>query len=120
MRNACRNVGIRRARLLDWVREDAILSTQYAHAREAQAHCLAERAIAVSRKAMGRDTAGVQAARLEVDTIKWYTAKLYPRFYGERQFVEDEGEKTFRVIFEQPTPPGLRPPVDADYEIADG
>jgi hypothetical protein len=120
LRNACRNLGIRPARFLDWVREDDILASQYARAREAQAHHLAERAIAVSRKAMGRDTAGVQAARLEVDTIKWYTAKLYPKFYGERQFVEDEGEKVFRVVFEQSTPPGLRQAVDAEFEVTDG
>jgi hypothetical protein len=95
------------------------LAQVYARAREQQAHSLAERAIAVSREAYGRDTAGVQAARLEVDTLKWYVSKIAPKLYGERLTIEDEGEKVIRVVFEEAVPPG-RQAVEADWEPLDG
>jgi len=119
VKDACREVGIRAARLHEWVREDSVLAQVYARAREQQAHSLAERAIAVSREAYGRDTAGVQAARLEVDTLKWYVSKIAPKLYGERLVIEDEGEKVVRVVFEEAVPPG-RQAVEADWEPLDG
>lgn len=119
VQEACRENGIRAARLHEWTREDSVLASMYARAREQQAHSLAERAIAVSREAFGRDTAGVQAARLEVDTLKWYVSKIAPKLYGERLVVEDEGEKTIRVVFEQAVPPG-RQIADGEWELADG
>lgn len=119
MKDACREVGIRPARLHEWTREDSVLASVYARAREQQAHSLAERAIAVSREAYGRDTAGVQAARLEVDTLKWYVSKIAPKLYGERLTIEDEGEKVIRVVFEEATPPGLSQPVEAEWELAE-
>lgn len=120
VKDACREAGIRAARLHEWTREDSVLASVYARAREQQAHSLAERAITVSREAFGRDTAGVQAARLEVDTLKWYVSKIAPRLYGDRLIVEDEGEKVVRVVFEEAVPPVRREaPVEADWEMAD-
>lgn len=113
---ACREAGIRPARVNEWCREDSVLARMYARAREQQAHSLAERAIAVSREAYGRDTAGVQAARLEVDTLKWYVSKIAPKLYGERLTIEDEGEKIIRVVFEEAVPP-VR---DGEWEVVDG
>lgn len=118
VKDACREVGIRPARLHEWTREDSVLASVYARAREQQAHSLAERAIAVSREAYGRDTAGVQAARLEVDTLKWYVSKIAPKLYGERLTIEDEGEKVIRVVFEEPVPPGQRA-IEAEWELAE-
>lgn len=115
---ACKAAGIRPSRLHEWTREDSVLASIYARAREQQAHSLAERAIAVSRRAYGRDTAGVQAARLEVDTLKWYVSKIAPRLYGERLTIEDEGEKVVRVIFEDAVPPG-RKAIEAEWELAE-
>jgi hypothetical protein len=120
VKDACREAGIRPARLHEWTREDSVLAAVYARAREQQAHSLAERAIAVSREAFGRDTAGVQAARLEVDTLKWYVSKIAPRLYGDRLIVEDEGEKVVRVVFEDAVPPVREAPIEADWEMADG
>jgi transposase-like protein len=118
VKEACREVGIRPARLHEWTREDSVLALVYARAREQQAHSLAERAIAVSREAYGRDTAGVQAARLEVDTLKWYVSKIAPKLYGERLTIEDEGEKIVRVVFEEAVPP-VRKAVEAEWELAE-
>lgn len=119
VQEACRENGIRAARLHEWTREDSVLASIYARAREQQAHSLAERAIAVSREAFGRDTAGVQAARLEVDTLKWYVSKIAPKLYGERLLIEDEGEKVIRVVFEEAVPPG-RQIADGEWEAVDG
>lgn len=118
VKDACREVGIRPARLHEWTREDSVLASVYARAREQQAHSLAERAIAVSREAYGRDTAGVQAARLEVDTLKWYVSKIAPKLYGERLTIEDEGEKVIRVVFEEAVPEGQRA-IEAEWELAE-
>lgn len=118
VKEACREVGIRPARLHEWTREDSVLASVYARAREQQAHSLAERAIAVSREAYGRDTAGVQAARLEVDTLKWYVSKIAPKLYGERLTIEDEGEKIVRVVFEEAVPP-VRKAIEAEWELAE-
>lgn len=104
VKGACKAYGIRPDVLHDWLREDHALAVMYAQARENQAHALSERAIAISRKAYGRDTAGVAAARLEVDTLKWYVSKIAPRFYGDRVLVENEGEQVVRVVFETATP----------------
>ena len=117
VKDACREAGIRAARLHEWTREDSVLASIYARAREQQAHSLAERAIAVSREAYGRDTAGVQAARLEVDTLKWYVSKIAPRLYGDRLIVEDEGEKVIRVVFEEAVPPGRK--VEGEWSLAE-
>lgn len=104
VKEACKAYGVRVDVLHDWILADSDLATAYGRAREAQAHALAERAIAVSRSAYGRDTAGVAAARLEVDTLKWYVSKIAPRLYGERVMVEQEGDHLVRVVFEQPVP----------------
>lgn len=121
VKDACQSAGIRPARLHEWVREDSVLAALYARGREQQAHALAEHAIAVSRAAFGRDTAGVQAARLEVDTLKWYVGKIAPKLYGDRVTVESEGEQVVRVVFEQAVPPGQSPPIpEGQWEEADG
>ena len=55
--------------------------SQYAIARDHQADALAEEAIHVARNAR----AGTASARrLQVDAIKWLTAKLAPKRYGEK------------------------------------
>jgi hypothetical protein len=118
VKGACKAYGIRVDVLHDWVRDDDRLAVAYARAREMQAHALAERAIAISRKAYGRDTAGVAAARLEVDTLKWYVSKIAPRLYGERVMVEQEGDHVVRVVFEQPVPARVASPV-TDVEDAE-
>lgn len=116
VKGACKAYGVRADVLHDWLRDDDRLAVAFARARENQAHALAERAIAISRKAYGRDTAGVAAARLEVDTLKWYVSKIAPRLYGERVVVENEGDHLVRVVFEQPVPSRITSPVSEAEE----
>ena len=64
-----------------WLAENGPFRSQYAIARDPQADALAEEAIHVARNAR----AGTASARrLQVDAIKWLTAKLAPKRYGEK------------------------------------
>ena len=64
-----------------WQAENDPFRSQYAIARDQQADALAEEAIHVARNAR----AGTASARrLQVDAIKWLTAKLAPKRYGEK------------------------------------
>jgi hypothetical protein len=75
-----------------WLGEDKPgFREQYARAREAQAEFIAEDAFELADSMLGagrEDNAAVQAARLAVDTRKWFLARMSPRVYGDRQRVE--------------------------------
>lgn len=64
-----------------WQGENAEFRSQYAAARDQQADALAEEAIRIARNA---DADTVTVCRLQIDTIKWLTAKIAPRRYGEK------------------------------------
>ncbi len=64
-----------------WLRENSAFRSRYALARDSLADALAEDAIRVAREAT---SANATARRLYVDAIKWYTARIAPKRYGER------------------------------------
>lgn len=68
-----------------WEREDPEFAASYAHARDARASHLAEEALRIADE-LGDSPSSeqVQAARLRVDTRKWFAAKLAPKKYGDR------------------------------------
>lgn len=68
-----------------WQSENGPFSRQYAIARDQQADALAEEAIHIARNA-GADT--VSVCRLQIETIKWLTAKIAPTRYGEKAVPE--------------------------------
>ena len=75
----------------------------------------------------------MQAARLEVETLKWYTSKIAPKLYGDRVTHEHEAGGTVRVMFESALPlagtlaalasglasPATDPPIDAEFTHVD-
>lgn len=65
----------------DWLKDDPQLAKDYARAREIQAEMYAEKTMKIAEEATP-ETANV--ARLQVDTIKWYSGKIYPKKYGEK------------------------------------
>ena len=68
-----------------WDAEDPSFARSYAHAREARAAHLAEEALAIGDELGDAPTSEqVQAAKLRVDTRKWFAAKLHPKKYGDR------------------------------------
>lgn len=64
-----------------WQSENGPFARQYAIARDQQADALAEQAIRIARNA---DADTVTVCKLQIDTIKWLTAKIAPRRYGEK------------------------------------
>lgn len=64
-----------------WQGENAAFRSQYAAARDQQADALAEEAIDIARNA---DADTVTVCRLQIDTIKWLTAKIAPGRYGDK------------------------------------
>ena len=54
---------------------------QYAHARQQQVEAMADQIREVADNA---DSTSYNAARLQVDTMKWLMSKVAPRQYGER------------------------------------
>ncbi len=67
--------------LVNWLRSDPDLSSQYARAKESLAEHYAEEIIDISDSATVRDA---HVARLKVDSRKWVAAKLMPKKYGDR------------------------------------
>lgn len=74
-----------------WVVDDVNgMAARYARARDVGTDARAESIPEKAREARGMDAAGVQAVRLEIDSIKWVAAKLAPKRYGDRLHVEGE------------------------------
>jgi hypothetical protein len=74
-----------------WVVDDVNgLAARYARARDVGTDARAEAIPEKAREARGMDAAGVQAVRLEIDSIKWVAAKLAPKRYGDHLHVEGE------------------------------
>lgn len=86
-----------RATVLRWLGEWPEFRDQYAQAREMQADAKFDEAWDIAHKAKSDDVA---VARLQVDTIKWQTAKLAPRKYGER--LELAGQVTVARVSRKP------------------
>lgn len=64
---------------LEWMRDDATLSEQYARAREDQADFYAGEVVDIS------DTEpDPNKARVRIDARKWAAGKLKPKVYGDR------------------------------------
>jgi hypothetical protein len=53
----------------------------YARAREQQGHVAAERAV---REACQATPETAHSARVKMDALRWFAAKLLPRVYGDR------------------------------------
>lgn len=68
-----------------WERENPAFAAQYTRARDERAAFLAEEALSIS-DALGHSPSSeqVQAARLQVDTRKWFASKLAPKRFGDR------------------------------------
>lgn len=84
LRRACAKHDMDHSTLLRWVREDEPpgLANQYAHAREQQAHALAD---GIVDMAMDPDAkADPNLLRVRLDAAKWAASKILPRVYGDR------------------------------------
>ena len=89
---ACDIVGIGRTTAHRWIEANPTFGAAYARAREHLAeHCFTQ-ALEIPKQLYAKVQAGEQldgpsvgAARLLVDTLKWYSEKLNPRLYGQQK-----------------------------------
>lgn len=93
LRAVCRSKGMPGlATVIRWLEANLGFRAQYARAREAQAHAIADECQAIADGARGGTNADIQAARLRVDTRKWFASKLFPKVYGDRIQAEVLGD----------------------------
>lgn len=75
----------------DEMRRDPSFASRYARAKEESADTYAAKMLDI---AFGKldDANAVNAARLQIDTLKWIAAKLKPKSYGDRVAAELTGK----------------------------
>jgi tyrosyl-tRNA synthetase len=103
--------------VIKWVHADWDgFGKQYAEAREAQAHALADDLLEIAddgrndwmAKNDGENAAyelngeHVQRSRLRLDTRKWLASKILPKVYGEKITQEVTTENVHRLIGDAP------------------
>ena len=69
-----------------WLSTNPDFRDQYVHAREQQAHAIAEKALREAEAA-----ADAQLGRLAFDARKWFASKVAPRVYGDKITQEHTG-----------------------------
>ena len=98
---SCFRAGVPKSTFLGWVKPDGSLADQYAQAREAMIHAIAEEVLQISdaepisivdQHGISRyDSAAVQHQRLRVDSRKWLLSKMMPKVYGDKTTQEVTG-----------------------------
>jgi hypothetical protein len=98
---SCVKSGVPKSTFLGWVKAGGSFADQYASAREAMIHAIAEEVLAISdsepvtivdQHGISRyDSAAVQHQRLRVDSRKWLLSKMMPKVYGDKTTQEVTG-----------------------------
>jgi len=87
----CQELDIGYNTVVVWLREDNDFRSNYARAREEQAHFYCDQITDIAEECPTTNEA-VQRARLEIDTKKWKMSKLLPKKYGDKIAVESKGQ----------------------------
>lgn len=83
----------------EWVVDDVDgFAAKYARARDIGMDALADRMRETARLAMGLPPEGVSAAKLAIDTDKWYLSKIAPKKFGEKLDLTSKGEQIATTI----------------------
>src|SRR4051812_16054627 len=74
-----------------WLQRHAGFRDTYVSARERQAHTIADRAVAMALDG-DRVISDPQAAKVQLDAIKWTAARLAPKVYGNKAEITIGGQ----------------------------
>lgn len=72
-----------------WLDENESFANQYARACNERVEAFREDIKDIADEAVGQDAAGVQAAKLRIETRKWLMGKANPKKYGDRVQVDN-------------------------------
>jgi len=86
-----------------WIRNDFDLKEKYNTSMELRADLLFDEIIEIADDTTGdtyttddgkvkTDHENIQRSRLRIDARKWKLSKMIPKKYGDKQFIEQEGE----------------------------
>ena len=93
----CDGLGINCTTVRKWILDDYNgFGGVYARAREMMIEKMGDEIFTIADKA--DDATNVQAARLQIDTRKWYMSKVLPKRYGDKVQTEHSGEVTVRSV----------------------
>ena len=86
VKKICEEIGQKRSTISRWLRKDH--SEEYDNAIMERGQFMADKAEEILDEidltGDKADNAKVQAARLRIDTLKWFASKLMPRRYGDK------------------------------------
>ncbi len=95
LRGICRDEGMPTFQtVFNWLNADEEFFERYTHAREVQAHALADEVIELAER-LGNacESEEAQAIRTRMDARKWYTGKVLPKIFGERMSLDKPPEQ---------------------------
>lgn len=118
LRAVCRDEGFpAMATVFRWLADDAYLPfrEQYARAREAQAHNLADEIIDIANTPLlgvetkvkddgGRETTEgdmLGHRKLQIDARKWYLSKVLPKVYGDKLTLGGDSDNPLTVTVQR-------------------
>ncbi len=70
--------------VMDWVKADPVLAEQYARAKDSGIDELVEEMLDIADSVKLGSSEQINAARLRIDTRKWYASKLKAKVYGDK------------------------------------
>lgn len=102
LRAICRELHMpSEAAVRQWVAADTAFASQYAQAREAGYHAMADEILEIAddtshdtvhtEQGERADTEWISRSKLRVDSRKWLLSKMLPKVYGDKQAVELSG-----------------------------
>jgi hypothetical protein len=92
LRAACEKMGLHRRSVRRWLVEHPDFGRGYDIARKVAIDDCVDGMLAIASGVAGSDNnAAVQAAKLEIDTIKWIASKLLPERFGDKVTTEVVG-----------------------------
>jgi hypothetical protein len=128
LRTTCEKLGLARRTVRSWLERNSEFAQQYESARKLHIDVHVDRMLDIAAGVSGSESnAQVQAAKLEIDTVKWIAGRLLPHRYGDRvaltgadgrdlipEHAADTGKATTAFLMALKTLP--TPPAALDYQ----